>query len=85
MFLVLSEMPMNSQRLDVYGQRPTRETWGDPPRRMVLFSDHLRRAAELNARPNKSWTAGVTPLADYLAQAGHLEPLGRMVPSGKLT
>lgn len=36
--------------------------------RMVLFSDHLRRAAELNARPNKSWTAGVTPLADYLAQ-----------------
>ena len=36
---------------------------------MIIFSDHLRRAAELNARPKRSWTAGVTPLADYLAQA----------------
>lgn len=36
--------------------------------RMAIFSKHLRRAELLNARPNQSWTAGVTPLADYLTE-----------------
>lgn len=37
-------------------------------RRMGLFEDHLSRAELLNARPQRSWTAGVTPLADYHAE-----------------
>lgn len=37
-------------------------------RRMRVFGDHLSRAARLNARPDRSWTAGVTPLADYHAE-----------------
>jgi len=38
-------------------------------RRLKLFAERQKRIELLNARPNRSWTAGVSPLADYTAEA----------------
>ena len=45
-----------------------------PLRRLKLFAQRQKRIELLNAQPNRSWTAGVSPLADYTAEAdGELE------------
>lgn len=38
-------------------------------RRLKLFAERQKRIELLNARPKRSWTAGVSPLADYTAEA----------------
>lgn len=41
---------------------------GEYLQRLQLFAQRQKRIELLNARPNPSWTAGVSPLADYTAE-----------------
>lgn len=41
---------------------------GEYLQRLKLFAERQNRIELLNARPKRSWTAGVSPLADYTAE-----------------